>query len=432
MSTHIDHTKNTLLNDNHTIPEVNEDEDSLSANMMRNCSVSSSCCVDIYGQRVSADILVAMLDRPKEMRELVSRNSQFYEVLEHYISETQGQLAWERFQEIVYKPRQKMCDRVWMSYITHYLSHNPVFLTKFKEIVGYTDDEEDDYHNSFQPMNNKSMANGRKGSRRLSTMSVGDVLDYSEDEILDDEAPKIPDGMFSNESQFYDEQFHASGMSPGRRSSYVSFQSQPHPTFFDGNMNKQDESKMGLSSINQVEDDDDHLSDLLDDDDDMEEDSEDKHRHKEIGAGISSTSTDCNLHHYNEIDLIKLRDYPEFQTDLPKTHAAFFRKAKQLLSTASSSHKLSTKIHRNSIMEGFKPSTPVTEMDEPLFQTCEESDEENENGNLINLVCTTRRQQPDDMKWLNDITDLLSGWPGLIDELMGIVHHELEDSNATN
>lgn len=100
--------------------------------------------VDIRGQSVNSDILVALLDRPGEMHALTARNTHFYTALKNYITETQGADAWLRFQEIVYAPREEIPDREWINAISAFLSHNPVFLSKFKESVGYEDD--DDYH----------------------------------------------------------------------------------------------------------------------------------------------------------------------------------------------------------------------------------------------------------------------------------------------
>ncbi|KAI9006640.1 hypothetical protein CLU79DRAFT_565907 [Phycomyces nitens] len=108
--------------------------------------------VSIQGQSVSPNILVALLNRPREMQDLAVRNAFFYEAIESYIRDTQGDSEWESFQHIVYAPREEMPDRVWMASITDYLGHHPAFLGKFKESVGYQssssegedEDDEDD------------------------------------------------------------------------------------------------------------------------------------------------------------------------------------------------------------------------------------------------------------------------------------------------
>lgn len=95
--------------------------------------------VDIRGRSVQPDILVALLDRPNEMKALASRNPHFYSALENYIIETQGADAWAEFQDICYALRQELNDREWMAAISRYLANNPAFLAKFKESVGYDD-----------------------------------------------------------------------------------------------------------------------------------------------------------------------------------------------------------------------------------------------------------------------------------------------------
>ncbi|KAL0083037.1 hypothetical protein J3Q64DRAFT_1751289 [Phycomyces blakesleeanus] len=100
--------------------------------------------VAIHGQSVSPNILVALLNRPREMQDLAVRNSFFYEAIENYIRDTQGDSSWDSFQHIVYAPREEMSDRVWMASITDYLGHHPAFLGKFKESVGYQSSSSED------------------------------------------------------------------------------------------------------------------------------------------------------------------------------------------------------------------------------------------------------------------------------------------------
>jgi hypothetical protein len=467
MSSVIDHN---LLRANNTInEEVDEQQedylgDDLSEDL-RNCSISSAGSIDIHGQPVSSNILVALLDRPGEMRGLTSGNSHFYEALEHYIVETQGSQAWQKFQDILYKPREKLPDRVWMNQITHYLCHNHVFLSKFKESVGYEDEEDTFPTNNYTtgtalpgPFHghphkltssqstgsiNSVGNNGHRRSRRLSSMSLGDALDYNE-EILVEEAPAIPEGMFASEDQFYHQYQQQQQQQPlpnggfgrRRRSSYHSIQSEPHPTFVESKIDEVDEANIEVDPRSEDEESD-HLADLLDSSDDEDDEMNDtndvrnlRDRAKDIGAG---TSTPTGRGHnssrgFNDMDLIKLRDYPNFQASLPQTHASFFRKAKQLLSIAPSSRRFSATIRRNSILEDAMPPSPVTELDEPRFQTCSENEEEHANGsNLAHLICCTRRQQPDDIAWLNGVMEALAGWPELIDRLHDIIHESLED-----
>ncbi|KAI7907879.1 uncharacterized protein BX663DRAFT_492303 [Cokeromyces recurvatus] len=450
------HTHN-LLSQGNIIEEEEEKETEQELRdespSLRNLSISSAGSIDIHGQAVSSDILVALLDRSVEMKDLAARNTQFYDTLEHYITETQGESAWQRFQEIVYKPREKLPDRVWMNQISHFLSHNPVFLTKFKESVGYTDDNDDDFINDVIPIPRKLPSSRSSGSintigsagyrqnRRSSTMSLGDALEYNdEDHILHEEAPQVPEGMFASEDQFYQQhhqQYPPLGGGGGRRrSSYHLIQSEPHPTFTDTTIEEVDEANIDIDK----DDESDHLSDLLDSDEENEDiivygnkenmAMDSRNRVKESGAGSSTPTTNKSksAHPYSEMDLIKLRNYPDFQLKLPQSHPSFFRKAKQLLSIAPSSRHLSATIRRNSILEDAMPPSPVAELDEPCFQTCEAIDEEErDGGHLAQLICCTRRQQPDDIAWLNSVMEALAGWPELVDQLYDIIHDSLEE-----
>jgi hypothetical protein len=473
MSSIIDPTNShNLLSENNTIKEeANEQQEDLSSENLsanlRNCSISSAGSIDIHGQSVSPNILVALLDRPGEMRGLASGNPHFYEALEHYIVETQGNHAWQKFQDILYKPREKLPDRAWMNQITHYLSHNHVFLTKFKESVGYEDEEDTlptnnyttattgaPFSHSYKLTSSQSTGSigttgsgggGRRRSRRLSSMSLGDALDFNEeDTILVEDAPAVPEGMFATEDQFY-HQYHQQqqqqqqqpngGFGRRRRSSYHSIQSEPHPTFVESKIDEVDEANIEVEAQPEEEESD-HLADLLDSSDDDDDDVNDindvrnmRDRAKDIGAGTSTPAgRESSSRGYTDMDLLKLRDYPNFQANLPKTHASFFRKAKQLLSIAPSSRRFSATIRRNSILEDAMPPSPVTELDEPRFQTCSENEEEHEDGgNLVRLICSTRRQQPDDIAWLNGVMEALAGWPELVDRLHDIIHESLED-----
>ncbi|KAG0749805.1 hypothetical protein G6F57_004692 [Rhizopus arrhizus] len=409
-----------IVNDIHNELAPVREEQYLSEDMARKCSLSSisSPIVDIQGQAVTSDILVALLDRPAEMKQLVSRNSQFYEAIQRYITETQGEHTWKRFQDILYKPREKLPDRAWISRISHYLVHNSVLFSKFKEIVGYAEDIPETVSPPFHyrlsaSSSTGSSATSHRRSRRLSNKSFD--FDLTEDDsIIEEEAPEVPEGMFTNEEQFY-QQTALSGQPRRRRSSCHDIYSEPHPTFVESKIDEVDEAEV------ENNDESDHLSELLDDNDDDNDDDDD-------------TNNEVNLQNVNDrrkeqssngMDFIKLRDHPEIQTDLPKTHPAFFRKAKQLLSLAPSSRRFSATMRRNSILEDDMPSSPMTEMDEPRLQTCSDSDEEEKHGDLVRLICRTRRQQPDDIAWFNDIMEALSGWPELIDGLNDIANEVL-------
>lgn len=416
-STFIDRINaHSLSNPEEVIHEDDEEEENFSDEFSRKSSI------DIHGQSVNSDILVALLDRPVEMKQLASRNSQFYEALEYYITETQGNMAWKKFQDLVYKPREKLPDRAWMNQISQYLVNNPIFLSKFKETVGYEDQDENVFISAPPPHKLSSStstgSNGHRRNRRLSNISLGDILDHDEDLVIEEDAPKVPEGMFANEDQFY--QQHGNRR---RRSSYHSIQSEPHPTFVDSKIDEVDEVEDQQDNYRRG-DESDHLSDLLDDDS-SDDDGNDQSRAKDIGAGYSTPHH--ITHTYCDRDLIKLREHPDFQANLPFTHPAFFRKAQQLLSLGETAQHFSATIRRNSILEDAMPPSPVAELEEPQFQTCYSEEQDDAECKLTRLICCTRRKQPDDIAWMNGVMEALAGWPELIDRLHDIINESLVD-----
>ncbi|KAG0762343.1 hypothetical protein G6F60_007265 [Rhizopus arrhizus] len=381
----------------------------------RSLSSIISPSVDIQGQAVASDILVALLDRPGEMNQLVSRNYPFYESIQRYIRETQGEQAWQRFQDLFYKPREKMPDRTWISCISHHLAHNSLLLTKFKDIVGYIEDVPEVMSPSFYFgtfSSSTSSSTGRRRSRRLSNRSF--EFDLTEDESIIEEEPSLfTESMFTNEEQFYQQ---SAGYPRRRRSSCHTLQSEPHPTFVESKIDEVDEAEIDTGN------DSDYLKELLrdtDDDDDEEDSDQDAHNFR----------TAFKEGNKNIQGLARLRDYPDIQASLSKAHPGFFRKAKQLLSLAPSSRRFSATMRRNSILEGEMPPSLVTEMDEPRLQTCTDSEDGEEKEDIIHLICITRRQQPDDVAWLDSIMEALYDWPELIDGLNDIINESLNENH---
>ncbi|KAI8875081.1 hypothetical protein K501DRAFT_289508 [Backusella circina FSU 941] len=395
-----------FLSSNNTIEEEPEEYD-LPEQLERQCSISS--VNNPCGQVVGQDILVALLDRPNEVKDLMARNGQFHHALENYITETQGSTAWQRFETVLYKSREKMTDRSWMANISLFFVHSPVFMSKFKEIVGYK--EEEDEHLPTRRLSTSSVGARRRGSRRYSNMSFHDVFEANQEKLLLEERDSFADGMFDQQHQ----QFYQQPNVTRRRSSCYSIQSEPHPTFIDFKIDELDEAQVN------GDDSDDHLEDLLedsDDDDDL------------MAPDVEQTTY---VHQRRPrpreyTDLLTLRDHPTFQTNLPSTHGAFFRKAQQLLSfSPSSSHFMAT-ARRNSILQDEIPSSPVATAGEPRFQICD--DEEAHGGGLAPLLCATRREQPDDIAWLDGVMEALEGWPELVDELHDIIEESLEEEKT--
>ncbi|CAG8576886.1 17195_t:CDS:2 [Gigaspora margarita] len=88
-------------------------------------------------------VLVALVDRDKEMKELFKRNKEYFEMVKHSIFSFEETDEWQEFLSILYSPRDLVPDLEWMNKISNYLEMNPQLLANFKEIVGFYDNTED-------------------------------------------------------------------------------------------------------------------------------------------------------------------------------------------------------------------------------------------------------------------------------------------------
>ncbi|KAF7731240.1 hypothetical protein EC973_000656 [Apophysomyces ossiformis] len=304
--------------------------------------------IDIRGQFVGSDILVALWDRPSEMALLAKRNARFYEAIEHYVKETKGDMAWEQFEELVYCSRKELPDREWMAALGEYLRDHPVFWSKFKESVGYAEEdggEEEEpheidgyyhhHHHHHQP------------------------------------------GIFQGERQFYDQYRRSMGTLP-----HLSVPSHDrHPT--------------SPCSPSIAEEDEDNM--------DPQEDEEIEERANMLW--------------------VALRDHPQIQTQLPVLKSDFFKRAYQLMESASCSTELSNAVRRNSVLEDQDVDITM-EHGEPRFQTCGE-EQSDPYERFHRVICTTRRQQPDDEAWVEELLDTLEDWPELLEALRDVIKEVL-------
>ncbi|KAL1921288.1 uncharacterized protein VTP21DRAFT_11004 [Calcarisporiella thermophila] len=94
--------------------------------------------LDINAQLVPDEILVALLDRDKEMRDLVRLNGGYFEQIRHSLADD-----YEDFLNLLYVPRDELPDRMWMERVREYMTSTPCYFQKFKLLVGYDDEDED-------------------------------------------------------------------------------------------------------------------------------------------------------------------------------------------------------------------------------------------------------------------------------------------------
>ncbi|CAM0137578.1 hypothetical protein VKS41_003046 [Umbelopsis sp. WA50703] len=256
---------------------------------------SNSKLVDIRGRAVGDSVLVALLERSRDMEDLMARNTDFFEAIEHHVRETQGEDAWKEFKQILLSPRESIPDGQWLDILIPSLESNPSFIVKFYEIVGY-----DEYESGSEP---EDEAENRAAN-----------------------VPSIPQQITVNS------------------------------------------------------------------------DSEEE----------------------EPVELSALRELPEIQQRLPDIFPQFFKKVRHCLSQGCTSDALNMSARRNSVQADCLTEDVDVDVAEVRFQHIN-VDAEGDYDRFIDILKTTRREQPDDNKWQDDVSDCLDGWPDLLEELRDIV-----------
>jgi hypothetical protein len=156
-----------------TITQLQQGNSQLEEALSRKSSLNAKL-VDIRGRAVGDSVLVALLDRSRDMEDLVSRNTDFFEVIEHHICETQGKETWDEFKHILFTPRETVPDGPWLDSLVAKLDSNPTFIAKFYEIVGY-----DEYDSDSEP---DDEVENRGGHLHLNPQEVDSEAD---DDLID-------------------------------------------------------------------------------------------------------------------------------------------------------------------------------------------------------------------------------------------------------
>ncbi|KAI9468466.1 MAG: hypothetical protein EXX96DRAFT_106395 [Benjaminiella poitrasii] len=97
-----------------------------------------TCVIDIQGQLVPDTMLVSLVNRPQEMRDLVHHNPTFFH---HQVAPTLP--SWSQFeQNVLYADRSQLSDEAWLAVISKSLA--PTLMNKLKDLVGYLGSEEEE------------------------------------------------------------------------------------------------------------------------------------------------------------------------------------------------------------------------------------------------------------------------------------------------
>ncbi|KAI8086632.1 uncharacterized protein BX664DRAFT_282719 [Halteromyces radiatus] len=185
-----------------------------------------SPCIDICAHMVPSTILVALLDREQEMRGLVRHNMPFFETLQLHLGPTQ----WPLFEDILYRDRQQLSDKEWMSRIEQFLNQVPSLLGTFKELVGYVDDSNDQERNttaglSITGVPNVDLCHIRQYPDRLKDLhsSYPQFFINCQQVLSEDDYTQMENVLFASKSE----------LSDGRWKSLIKKLLSPHQNLMD-------------------------------------------------------------------------------------------------------------------------------------------------------------------------------------------------------
>jgi hypothetical protein len=97
----------------------------------------ASPCIDINAHIIPSTILVALLDRERELNKIVSHNRPFFSSIRQQLDP----VRWAEFESVLYTKRQELPDKEWMAGI-EYLLRQTSSIGTFKELVGYIENDQ--------------------------------------------------------------------------------------------------------------------------------------------------------------------------------------------------------------------------------------------------------------------------------------------------
>ncbi|KAK4513059.1 uncharacterized protein ATC70_000097 [Mucor velutinosus] len=103
----------------------------------------TSPIIDINAQPVPDTMLVALVDRGSEMRDLVRFNKPFFSTMANHLD-----TKWSKFENTLYCERSVMSDSEWLKRISKALQNAPSILDQFKDLVGFISDYDQDSSSS--------------------------------------------------------------------------------------------------------------------------------------------------------------------------------------------------------------------------------------------------------------------------------------------
>lgn len=122
-------------------PEQQQQQQPEEQDLLSPCITSPT--IDINAQPVPDTMLVALVDRGSEMRDLVHFNKPFFTTMANHLD-----TKWSRFENTLYCERSVMSDSEWLKRISKALQNAPSILDQFKDLVGFIPDYDQDSSSS--------------------------------------------------------------------------------------------------------------------------------------------------------------------------------------------------------------------------------------------------------------------------------------------
>lgn len=166
----------------------------------------ASPCIDINAHIIPSTILVALLDREREMNEIVSRNRSFFSSIRQQLDP----VRWASFESVLYTKRQELPDKEWIAVIERLLMQTSSVGT-FKELVGYIGNDpvfaDDDDHGMAGDID---LSRIRTHPERLAALksSYPQFFINCQQNLSEDQLSHLQYALFATRSELSDEQWN--------------------------------------------------------------------------------------------------------------------------------------------------------------------------------------------------------------------------------
>ncbi|CAG8780698.1 32284_t:CDS:1 [Gigaspora margarita] len=165
---------------------------------------SPSSSLDISVRDLNSNILVALVDREVEIKDLFARNQDFFDFVKQTFFSSDDR--WQEFLNVLFSPRKQISDFNWMETISELLS--PPLLVQFKVIVGYYDHYEENDNVDENDSDDDDSVYPSGTDSPFGCLDIASIRDYPKSlEYLEISYPQF----FANARQILSQEKHRKG-----------------------------------------------------------------------------------------------------------------------------------------------------------------------------------------------------------------------------